>query len=560
MQRTAKCLKHTPVDTHTRSPLAFGAKSLRPNLLALAVAHAISAPVFAASIEVNANHDAGAAGTCTLRQAIISANDNSAGVSNCVPGAGATDTITFANSGLITLSSPLTPLSSNMTINGPNNSDLTIDANSTGIVFDIQTATVSLNDMTISGGSAGSGGGVYANASDVTLSNVTVTDNSADYGAGILAFASNVSVNNSTVSGNSAVFYGGGIYTDSGSVNLSNSTVTGNSADAGGGIYTGSTSTVSLANSTISGNSAYYGGGVYTGSTSSVNLINGTLSGNSANYGGGIYAGSASTVDLNNNIIAGNRADTGAEVFNLSAYFTTGYNLFGDSDTEFAAAFDGFAPNDITDITATISGIQETALADILGPLADNGGATHTHALVLGSPALNNANTAICAAAPISSLDQRGIARGIENCDIGAVEDRRKISVVVTDANKDEGDDGTTDFNFTISRIAPATGAASVNYSVVGAGENPATANDFGGTLPSGLVSFTDSEISKVVSISVSGDRRSEADEQFSVVLSNAVDTTITAGEASGTIINDDGSPSLFVVPLSNGKAVIFDL
>jgi hypothetical protein len=56
-----------------------------------------------------------------------------------------------------------------------------------------------------------------------------------------------------------------------------------------------------------------------------------------------------------------------------------------------------------------------------LGPLADNGGSTQTHALLQGSPAINKGNPAppgsggnACAA-----TDQRGAPR---NCDVGAYE------------------------------------------------------------------------------------------------------------------------------------------
>jgi hypothetical protein len=54
----------------------------------------------------------------------------------------------------------------------------------------------------------------------------------------------------------------------------------------------------------------------------------------------------------------------------------------------------------------------------LLGPLADNGGGTQTHALLPGSPAIDAGNNATCLA-----IDQRGIARPQgAACDIGAVE------------------------------------------------------------------------------------------------------------------------------------------
>jgi hypothetical protein len=54
----------------------------------------------------------------------------------------------------------------------------------------------------------------------------------------------------------------------------------------------------------------------------------------------------------------------------------------------------------------------------LLGPLADNGGPTLTHALLSGSPALDAADPAACPA-----TDQRGVARPQgAGCDVGAFE------------------------------------------------------------------------------------------------------------------------------------------
>jgi hypothetical protein len=74
--------------------------------------------------------------------------------------------------------------------------------------------------------------------------------------------------------------------------------------------------------------------------------------------------------------------------------------------------------------------VPTAVLSAILGPLADNGGPTQTHALLAGSPALDLAPTASCAAAPINGVDQRGQPRGVNGaggssaneCDAGSFE------------------------------------------------------------------------------------------------------------------------------------------
>ena len=70
-------------------------------------------------------------------------------------------------------------------------------------------------------------------------------------------------------------------------------------------------------------------------------------------------------------------------------------------------------------------------VAQILGPLKNNGGPTQTHALLAGSPAIDAGDPSGCrdSQGALLATDQRGFARhvdgnndGIARCDIGAVE------------------------------------------------------------------------------------------------------------------------------------------
>ncbi len=115
------------------------------------------------------------------------------------------------------------------------------------------------------------------------------------------------------------------------------------------------------------------------------------------------------------------------------------------------------------------------------------------------------------------------------------------LAISPDDAVKAEGNIGTTPFTFTVTRSGDVSGATSVDYAVTGSGMNPADANDFGGTLPSGVVNFLANETSKIIIINVSGDTDVEPEEGFTVTLSNpSGGATISTATATGTIQNDD--------------------
>ena len=115
------------------------------------------------------------------------------------------------------------------------------------------------------------------------------------------------------------------------------------------------------------------------------------------------------------------------------------------------------------------------------------------------------------------------------------------LSIAATEAAKNEGNSGNTSFTFTVTRAgSDLSGASTVNYAVTGSGANAADAADFGGTLPSGNVTFAANETSKVISVPVSGDTTVESGEGFTVTLSSPTGSTLATSSATGTINNDD--------------------
>ena len=129
--------------------------------LALAIGQVMTIPVSgAATIPVNSSTDTSTAdGFCTLREAIISANTNSnAHEAACIKGDPGLDTLTFNPvtfpSGSLTnikLSSVL-DITEDLIINGPGKERLGVSGNKATRVFYIDSATVSMNSLTISDG------------------------------------------------------------------------------------------------------------------------------------------------------------------------------------------------------------------------------------------------------------------------------------------------------------------------------------------------------------------------------------------------------------------------
>ena len=132
------------------------------------------------------------AGPGSLRQAILDAGLNTPAIMQFDPSL-AGQTIVLASS--IQLGAPIS-------IEGPAGG-ITLDANGTGpVIFAGVFAQSVLRNLTVTGGKAPGGGGIYVESGAVTLENVTVSGNFAIAGGGIYANQARLTVINSTVSGN----------------------------------------------------------------------------------------------------------------------------------------------------------------------------------------------------------------------------------------------------------------------------------------------------------------------------------------------------------------------
>ena len=308
-----------------------------------------------------------------------------------------------------------------------------------------------LSDSIVRDGStSGAGGGLFSTDS-LALHNVEFLDNSAIFGGGIAWVPTggggrgmvdrDLSLNRVTLSGNGSTLvqsHGGGLWIDMNACSagcdtiIQRSTIDNNQANHGGGIGIADMpdggSGLLLNTSTVSTNYAYAEGGGFWLHDADIELSSSTLVFNEAGpgdpdtgLGGGIYLESGSNAILGNSIIAYNQAQLEG-----TPPFTTPFSAAcrGTLDSG------GFNSVQTTSVDTECTFVSTTGDFDIavpdLGPLADNGGPTRTHALLSAG---NEVDLGAPSAPACQSSDQRSYPRpvdgdtdGTPRCDKGAFE------------------------------------------------------------------------------------------------------------------------------------------
>ncbi|WP_225205540.1 beta strand repeat-containing protein [Novosphingobium huizhouense] len=109
-------------------------------------------------------------------------------------------------------------------------------------------------------------------------------------------------------------------------------------------------------------------------------------------------------------------------------------------------------------------------------------------------------------------------------------------SLSVNSVSVAEGNSGTRTLTFTVTLSSASVQTVTVNYATA---DGTATAgSDY--VAASGTLTFAPGETTKTVAITVNGDLAVEANETFTLQLSNAVNGTISGSTGTGTITNDD--------------------
>ena len=329
-------------------------------------------------------------GAGSLRQAILDANSDFF-----------TNTIDFSVTGTISLGSQLPRINSALSIIGPGQDSLVLDAgggtdgevgNGDGFrIFhmddglSLDDRRVVLSGLTLTGGDPGTGdlfgdGGAIHNSMYLTISASTITGNAAArggggihmdenarlylnqtsieknvaaaFGGGILTSFSEVTIDESVISGNSATLSGGGIFASEADVSITSSTLSGNAAREGGAINNFYART-DLTDSVLSNNSGTLGGAIY--NRGGMTITGSVLSENIATQGGAIYAYNIGGITISESMLSGNSAtESGGGLFNNSNATILASTLSGNTATDSGGGI--FNEYRATIIDSTLSG------------------------------------------------------------------------------------------------------------------------------------------------------------------------------------------------------------
>lgn len=398
-------------------------------------------PAGAATITVTTTDDElNADGDCSLREAVEAANTDTA-VDACPAGSG-TDTIvlpagTFELASQLVVSDP-----DGLTIAGAGSSSTGIIGSGGHRLIDVTAGTFTVDSLTLAGGEAGAepGGAIRSVDDGVWVLDAVLAENQGGHGGAIESVGGYVNAERSAFIGNVAASdelngNGGAIRTGTGFVNVDETTFVGNmAANVGGAILT-SSGRVSSIRSMFTENEARAGGAIYN-SFGLITILNSTLHANTTTDINGNLGGTVQTSTLGGGITLQFVTLTDTLVglgvlgaLDTGAFIITGSIITGNAGGQcsfFGEPVTSAGGNLVGDNSCGVGQPTDAVVADpLLGPLADNGGATFTRLPQAASPAID----VLGAGPPCPETDQRRVDRpqdgdgdGAAGCDSGAVE------------------------------------------------------------------------------------------------------------------------------------------
>jgi hypothetical protein len=159
----------------------------------------------------------------------------------------------------------------------------------------------------------------------------------------------------------------------------------------------------------------------------------------------------------------------------------------------------------------------------------------------------------------LAAHNARYRARGY-TCVNGRLRRVKKVAISIGDTSGAEGNSGATTLSVPVTLTAAGTSTVKVDYATE---DGTATAgSDYAAVR--GTLTFRPGEREKTIPISIVGDASIEANETFTVTLSNPVNASIATATATATIANDDTAvpvtPGSYQGATQNGNFVFFTL
>lgn len=385
-------------------------------------------PARAATLTVTTNAGGPVAvdGQCSLREAILNANNDAVTIPDCVAGTGL-DTIQFSGAvGAITIAGAALPAitdADGLIIDG--GGTVTVDGGGAFRIFNVTGGAFTVQNITLSNAEAAAGNGgaiLYAGGVGLTVSSTTFTANGVtaanSFGGAIYHTAGALSIANSTFNGNYSNGNGGGVYivNGAGTMTITNSVFTNHNnamindgsalylangtleidggsftdnhtilGDGGaifqndGSLTVGNTSSVSFVNNSSSGN-----GGAISNDAGTL-IVTGTFTGNSGSYGGALfYTTAAGTFTVSNSTFTNNTAAIGnAGAIRSGGNFTLTNSTFTNNSSTMNGGAIWHTTNSLSISNSTFNGNNS--------PGAIGGGAIYVVS-ASGTTTINNTN------------------------------------------------------------------------------------------------------------------------------------------------------------------------
>ncbi|WP_417227728.1 Calx-beta domain-containing protein [Amphritea sp.] len=253
-------------------------------------------------------------------------------------------------------------------------------------------------------------------------------------------------------------------------------------------------------------------------------------------------------------IVEGNTADTASTAYSFTV---TRSNQFGPSSVDWAVQLAGgltsAALSDFVtgqDALGSNSALPSGTVAFADGQLSQQ--------ITVNIAADENVEQSEAFSVVLNVADADNVDLSSPSASGSISNDDSGFSIFAAESTKAEGDSGTTTFTFEVVRAGDLSGAALVDWAVGGGSQNPADADDFGGSLPQGTLSIPADTETVTLSIEVSGDTLAEFAEAFTVAISNArlqaggaLGISAETNTAVGSIVNDDQN---FAVSAANAS------